>query len=254
MSDVRVKTWPLAVVGSLVLHGTVATAVYLLPATGPGPPTGGGAGMGDALAAAESTPIYLLPDELPADIAAKLAAERAAAEPPPPMTDPAPELALKPPPEDPFDPIEVPLGVVDGPKIDTKSWLRNDGKGENQSVHSTVEQPRLDQNAKPAPQGDPGQGGQDGAAGAKGSERAEKPAETAPAKPSELPTPSIPEAADQPAVAPVVAVAGSTAPESPRRELPEGPLQPMIQAGNSGRERPSVEQGATAPRANPAAV
>ena len=208
------------------------------------------------MAAAESAPIYLLPDELPTDIAAKLDAERATIEPSPLLNEPspAPELALKPVPEDPFEPIEVPLGVVDGPKIDTKSWLRNDGEGENRSIHSTVEQPRLDQNAKPAPQGDPGQGGQDGASGAKGAERADKPVDTAPAKPSEPVGPPRPEGIVQPAVAPVPAVEGSPTPEAPKSELPGGPFQPEVRAGDSGGDKPGREQTATAPRANPAAT
>jgi hypothetical protein len=250
MSDVRIKTWPWAVAGSVVLHITAVTSVYLVPGSAVSSVSAGLANAGAA--PNDTTPIYLISDELPEDVAKRLEAERAAeaartnAERQPPKKQP--ELAAAEEPK-PLNPIPVQLGVVDGPKIKTDTWLKNDAPGEHGAIQSEVEQPRLDQNAKPMPQGDPGQGGNDGKNG-------EKPADApAPTKPIEhaAATPLPPAA--KAAAAPVKAEApqpGSEGPERPKTDLPDGPSQKEIKAGNAGGEKPAIEQAATEPRANPA--
>lgn len=267
MSDVRVKTWPLAVAGSMMLHATVLTGLYAVPAAG----DAGGSGKGGVAAASvltnDTTPIYLIPDELPADVAARLEKERAAAaknDSAAPTMEPKvePELAVKPAPK-PMEPIPVPLGKVDGAKIATTSWLSNDAKGENGGIPSEVDQPQLDLKAMPSPQGDPGQGGQDGKNGEKLTPMQPDPlrvpsaADVAktdqheavgPPALSGPPAPAQAEARAEPAVDPLLG------PEVPKSDLLIGPSQPEIKAGNSGGEAPANVQPATAPAAQPAPV
>src|SRR5690242_9252362 len=128
MSEVRVKSWPLAVVGSMMLHATVATGVYLIPATGGRTDETARLGGAAGALADDATPIYLLPDELPPDVADHLKAERelaAKTEQPtvPPKEEASQVAAVPPPPPKPFEPVPIPLGVVNGEKINTDSWL-----------------------------------------------------------------------------------------------------------------------------------
>jgi hypothetical protein len=261
MSDVRVKTWPLAVAGSMMLHATVLTGLYAVPTSG----DAGGSGKGGVASASvltnDTTPIYLIPDELPSDVAARLEKERAAAaknESVAPAVEPKvePELAAKPAPK-PMEPIPVPLGKVDGAKITTTSWLSNDAKGENGGIQSEVDQPQLDLKAMPSPQGDPGEGGQDGKNGEKATPMqpdplrapsADDPTKADQQAPMGPPAPARAEVKAEPAVEP------SIGPEAPKSELPVGPSQPEIKAGNSGGETPAKTQPATAPPAQPAPV
>ncbi|MDP1660577.1 MAG: hypothetical protein Q8L55_01570 [Phycisphaerales bacterium] len=241
------KTWPLAVAGSMMLHATVMTSVYLLPAGGaaamaPGADLASGL-MGD------TAPLYLIPDSLPADVAARLAAEPVPAPAEvvieqPPM--PPPAVAVQPPPK-PLEPIPVPLGVIDGPKIDTTSWMKSTATGENGGIESLVDQPQMDIKARPAPQGDPGQGGNDGKNGAKAAPAVARPVVAAPMDgPIGPPAPAMVEVRPEPAIA------GSQGEERQRRDEPEGPSHKEIKAGNAGGETPRLVQAASEPAAHPA--
>lgn len=261
MSDVRVKTWPLAVAGSMMLHATVLTGLYAVPVSG----DAGGSSKGGMAAASvltsDTTPIYLIPDELPSDVAARLEKERADAaknDSAKPALEPKvePQLTAKPEPK-PMEPIPVPLGKVDGPKINTTAWIPNEAKGENGGIESEVDQPWLDVKAKPSPQGDPGQGGQDGKNGEKltpmlpdplRTPNADDPTKTDQHEPMGPPAPAQAEMKAEPAVEP------SIGPEVAKSELPVGPSQPEIKAGNTGGETPAKTQPATAPAAHPAPV
>ncbi len=250
MSEARVKTWPLAVAGSMMLHATVMTGVYLLPGGG-GTANAPGAGLASG-AADETTPLYLIPDELPPDVAARLETEPALPPKPapaapiaePPIAPPA--LAVQPLPK-PLEPIPVPLGAIDGPKIDTTSWMKSTATGENGGVESLVDQPQMDLKARPSAQGDPGQGGNDGKNGAKAAEAAVQPVAAVPMDgPMGPPAPAVVEVRPEPAVA------ASQGEERPRREEPEGPSQKEVKAGNAGGETPRLVQDASEPAAHPA--
>lgn len=245
----------------MLLHATVLTGLYAVPLS---EVAGGTSKMGKAASSAltnDTTPIYLIPDELPSDVAARLEKEQAVAAKNnpavrPPELKPEPEVAVKPPPK-PMEPIPVPLGTVDGPKINTTAWLKNDAKGENSGIESQVDQPQLDLKATPAPQGDPGQGGQDGKNGEKvppmavdpvRAPSADDPSKADQHEPMGPPAPAQVEVKAEPAVEP------SVGPEVPKSDLAVGPSQPEIKAGNAGGETPAKTQPATAPAAHPAPV
>lgn len=181
MNEVQVKAWPLAIAGSLLVHVTAVTGLYLIPTPGQGhTSTSAVAAFGPPHDAA---PLYLIPDELPPDVAARLEADRAAHAhdtPPPAQTraeaPPASQrpIVQKPPP--PLDPVIVPLGTLDGAPIRTEAWLKSDAPGEHQAMLSKVTQPQQDLKAEAAPQGLPGQAG---ANGRDASAKNGKPTETA---------------------------------------------------------------------------
>jgi hypothetical protein len=265
MSDVRVKTWPLAVIGSVLVHVSALTGVYLVPAGGAGAEQGR-AGAGRALDS-DTVPLYLLPDELPPDVASKLAADQEAAarnkpQDQPSETAPKPDLlvVVKPVPAPELDPIPVQLGAVDGPKIQTEAWLKFDSPLQHGARESPVEQPQQDLLAKPAPQGNPGAGGADGQtpttpaaerpplpapplAQQPTNDSASAPAATAtPAKPTD---PQTPAKVVAPTERPLIAEA------KPTSNIPEGPKQLEVKAGNSGGESPKVVQAASEPKVLP---
>lgn len=256
------QTWPLAVAGSLLLHVTVITGVYLAPSESAALAREGlsrGVGPGPTV---DTVPIYLIPDELPDDVARRLEAERAAqqARGEPREVTPRPDqkpVAARPEPE--VDPIKIKLGEVNGPKINVETWLKNDAKGEHQAELSKVEQPQLDQNAQPMTQGVPGQDGKDGMNGSPSATLTptlEKINDLLP-KPFETPAAlEKPAAAASAPVAPTLAVdpveAVKAQPAQPKTDLPEGPVKPEIKAGNSGGQTPARVQEATAPKAQEA--
>lgn len=272
MAEVRVSAWPLAVAGSLLVHVTMLTGLYLAPKSDGAQAALARPGLNGPTV--ESEPLYLIPDELPPDIAAKLEAEKAAEAvkarvqqppkdllpsplPPPP---PPPELAQKP---KPTEPVPVPLGAVDGPKIQTKAWLKNDAEGELQAPKSIVVQPPKDLNAQPTPQGLPGQGGADGkqtaskseeqaTAGAQEAAKQGEAAKDTPARPSaaEAANPAMASAdprvheADKPSTMvdagkeKAAPKASDTALAAPTLENdgPKSPTTQEVKAGNSGGE------------------
>lgn len=66
-------------------------------------------------------------------------------------------------------PVTEPLMVaalgVEGGLVDARSWLKSVTEGEHGAEMSTVEQPRLDRDATPSPQGPTGEGGERGGGG-----------------------------------------------------------------------------------------
>ena len=264
MSEVRIKTWPLAVVGSVLVHVSALTGVYLAPAGHAGSSSArAGGGLASEI---DTVPLYLMPDALPPDVAARLAAENeAAAKVKAPSDEPSdakrkPDLLVLVKPEPELEPIPVQLGVVDGPKIQTETWLKFDSPLEHGARLAPVEQPQQDLNATPSQQGNPGAGGADGKApavpvSAPSTEpaQASKPSPTAAevrsaaaGKPVE-PTPT------QPSPAQVVAPAEQQpiAAAKPTADIPEGPKQSEIKKGNSGGDAPKVEQSASEPKVLP---
>lgn len=265
MSEVRVKPWPLAVAGSLLVHVSALTGIYLAPELGVG---GAAASARVGVGAAgefDTIPLYLMPDELPADVAAKLAADQAAAAKSKPLPEDRPpevepEVAVKPPEK---VPIPIQLGAVDGPKIETKEWLKHDSPHEHGAMQSSVTQPQQDLKAEVAPQGTPGVGGADGQNQPnQKTEQADtkpRPSETkvAPQPPTAVPTPAT-DRAVAPAVEPrpkaTTAEPVERAPIveiKPTRDVPEGPSKTEIKAGNSGGKTPKDVRNASEPRVQP---
>ncbi|MFT3683654.1 MAG: hypothetical protein QM783_01805 [Phycisphaerales bacterium] len=254
MSDVRVSALPLALAGSVLVHLAAVTGLYLAPASTDAQTALAQPGVTGPTV--ETTPLYLIPDELPPEIAAKIQAERDAEaakakpkptdKPPQDVPPPPPkELAAKPPELE--DPVRVQLGAIDGPKINTKTWMKNDAPGEHSALLSETVQPQQDKDAKPLNQGLPGQGGADGkTAQAKSDDRVapEAPAAPRPGDGAKIDAAPRPSTADT--TTPALAPPDRTATDQP--VTPVTPLKPQASVEQPMLAEPSRTEQHPAPR------